>query len=160
MAEMVTLNVNGRPRNGAGPEGKSLLFALREDLGLLGTHYGCGEGQCGACTVLVDGKPMRSCLLNVDRVKGRQVTSVEGLASEGKLHPLQQAFLEEDALQCGYCTSGMLMSGAALLARYAAPTRTQIVRAMEGNICRCGTYTRIIAAVQRAATITQEQNRG
>ncbi len=160
MAEMVTLNVNGRPRNVAGPEGKSLLFALREDLGLLGTHYGCGEGQCGACTVLVDGKPMRSCLLNVDRVKGRQVTSVEGLASEGKLHPLQQAFLEEDALQCGYCTSGMLMSGAALLARYAAPTRTQIVRAMEGNICRCGTYTRIIAAVQRAATITQEQNRG
>ncbi len=158
MAASATLTVNGRVRSVTDPEGKSLLSALRDDLGLVGTHYGCGEGQCGACTVLVDGKPVRSCLLEVSQVEGKSITSVEGLATEDGLHPLQAAFLEQDALQCGYCTSGMIMSGVALLARHPSPTRAQIVHAMEGNICRCGTYTRIIAAIEGAATIGRERS--
>ena len=128
-----------------------LLSVLRDQLDLTGSKYGCGEGQCGACTVLIDGNPRHSCVTPVSAVGKKQITTIEGLAREGALHPLQQAFLEEGAMQCAYCTSGMIMTGAALLKAMPAPTEAQIVEYMQGNICRCGTYPRIVAAVQRAA---------
>jgi len=151
MPKVTELHINGtRHRVDADPA-RSLLSVLRDDLNLTGTKYGCGEGQCGACTVLLDGQPVRSCLTQVGSVAGKQITTIEGLAAHGKLHPLQEAFLQADAMQCGYCTSGMLMSGAALLKKNPNPTVEQIVHAMDGNICRCGTYPRIVAAVQMAA---------
>jgi len=143
--------VNGVRRTlDADPE-RSLLGVLREDLDLTGTKYGCGEGQCGACTVLVDGQPTRSCRTKLQAVAGKAVTTIEGLEKDGHLHPLQQAFLDAGAMQCGYCTAGMIMSGAALLARNADPSPADVARAMEGNVCRCGTYPRIVAAVRAAA---------
>jgi aerobic-type carbon monoxide dehydrogenase small subunit (CoxS/CutS family) len=143
--------VNGVRRTlDADPE-RSLLGVLREDLDLAGTKYGCGEGQCGACTVLVDGQPTRSCRTKLRAVAGKAVTTIEGLEKDGHLHPLQQAFLDAGAMQCGYCTAGMIMSGAALLARNADPSPADVARAMEGNVCRCGTYPRIVAAVRAAA---------
>jgi nicotinate dehydrogenase subunit A len=143
--------VNGERRKlDADPE-RSLLGVLREDLELTGTKYGCGEGQCGACTVLVDGQPARSCRMKVQAVAGKAVTTIEGLEKDGRLHPLQQAFLDAGAMQCGYCTAGMIMSGVALLARNAVPGAADVARALEGNVCRCGTYPRIVAAVQAAA---------
>ena len=138
---------------------KPLLWVLRDDLGLTGSRYGCGEGQCGACTVLVDGAPRRSCITAVGDVAGRMITTIEGLAQSGRLHPLQQAFLRQDALQCGYCTSGMIMSGAALLRRNPSPTRGEIVRRMEGNVCRCGVYHRIVEAIQSVAETVPEEDR-
>ena len=143
--------VNGvRRKLDADPE-RSLLGVLREDLDLTGTKYGCGEGQCGACTVLVDGQPTRSFRTKLQAVAGKAVTTIEGLEKDGHLHPLQQAFLDAGAMQCGYCTAGMIMSGAALLARNADPSPADVARAMEGNVCRCGTYPRIVAAVRAAA---------
>ncbi len=130
---------------------RPLLGVLRDDLGLTGSKYGCGEGQCGACMVLVEGQATFSCLTSVGSVMNRPVTTIEGLDRGGKLHPVQQAFLEEDALQCGYCTSGMIISGVALLSQNPAPTRTEIVQGMNRNLCRCCVYPRIIAAVERAA---------
>jgi aerobic-type carbon monoxide dehydrogenase small subunit (CoxS/CutS family) len=127
------------------------LSVLRDDLDLTGAKYGCGEGRCGACTVLIDGQPARSCLTRVGAVAGKAVTTVEGLETDGQLHPLQQAFLDLGALQCGYCTSGMIVAGAGLLARNSSPTDQEIVQAMDGNVCRCGTYTRIMAAIRKAA---------
>jgi aerobic-type carbon monoxide dehydrogenase small subunit (CoxS/CutS family) len=129
----------------------SLLTVLREHLDLTGTKYGCGEGQCGACTVLIDGRAQRSCITKAAAVAEKQITTIEGLADGDRLHPLQEAFLTEGAMQCGYCTSGMIMSAAALLDRNHAPTQKEIVDFMDGNICRCGTYSRIISAIQRAA---------
>ncbi len=129
---------------------RTLLSVLREDLELTGTRYGCGEGQCGACTVQMGGIATRSCVLKVGSVKG-PVTTVEGLAANGKLHKLQQAFLDECAFQCGYCTSGMLMSAASLLARKRAPSDDDILQAMQGNICRCGMFRRIGRAIRRAS---------
>ena len=151
MANVKELLVNGRkcPVN-ADPE-RPLLGVLREDLELTGTHYGCGEAQCGACTVLVNGSPIRSCVTPVGSVAGKQITTVEGLEKNGQLTPLQEAFLAEGAMQCAYCTSGMLMSATALLRKNPHPSRSEIAHAMEGNICRCGVYPRILAAIQRAS---------
>jgi aerobic-type carbon monoxide dehydrogenase small subunit (CoxS/CutS family) len=130
---------------------RRLLWVLRDELELTGAKYGCGEGQCGACTVLIDGAPVRSCITRVSTVAGKQITTIEGLAQNGSLHPLQQAFIEADAMQCGYCTPGMILSGVSLLKKTPQPSEPEIRRALEGNVCRCGTYPRIIAAVQMAA---------
>ena len=147
----IKLTVNGAAHTvSADPESK-LLYVLRDDLDLTGTHYGCGEGQCGACTVLLDGRPTRSCLVPVSAVEGVQITTIEGIERSGKLHPVQQAFLDEDAMQCGYCTSGMILAAVALLQHTPHPTEDQIQRGMQGNVCRCGTYRRIIRAVQKAS---------
>jgi aerobic-type carbon monoxide dehydrogenase small subunit (CoxS/CutS family) len=147
----VTLIVNGRPRSLDVDPDRSLLSVLRDDLDLTGAKYGCGEGQCGACTVLLAGKPVRSCITPVSMARGKPIVTVEGLEKDGRLHPLQQAFVEVGAMQCGYCTPGMILSGVALLARKPDPTEAEIVGAMQGNICRCGTYTRIVAAIRLAA---------
>lgn len=143
-----TLHVNGI-RHTIDSPGRSLLTVLREDLDLT-VKYGCGEGQCGACTVLVDGRPTRSCQTTAGAVAGKQITTIEGLEENGRPHPVQQAFLDLDALQCGYCTSGMILGAVALLRKTPQPSRADIVRAMEGHICRCGVYPRIVAAIQRA----------
>jgi len=150
---MVKLRVNGSVHEvDADPE-RSLLSVLRDELDLTGTKYGCGEGQCGACTVLVDGKPTLSCQLPVGRAEGKRITTIEGLAKDGVLHPLQQAFIDLDAMQCGYCTPGMILAGVALLAKNRDPSDAQIVEALEGHLCRCGTYQRITAAVHQAAQV-------
>ena len=129
----------------------SLLTVLREYLDLTGSKYGCGEGQCGACTVLINGKAQRSCITRVGSVSGKQVTTIEGLAKADRLHPVQQAFLDEGAMQCAYCTSGMIMSAVALLQKNAEPDEKEILDFMDANVCRCGTYSRIMRAIQRAA---------
>jgi aerobic-type carbon monoxide dehydrogenase small subunit (CoxS/CutS family) len=146
------LHINGRDERVDVPPTESLLSALRTELGLTGAKYGCGEGQCGACTVLVDGQAVRSCVSPVSTLQGKRITTIEGLAAApGTLHRVQQAFAEQDAMQCGYCTAGMIMSAAALLSRQPDPTEDQIVRGMNGNICRCGSHPRIIAAIRKAA---------
>jgi aerobic-type carbon monoxide dehydrogenase small subunit (CoxS/CutS family) len=145
------IQVNGTKRRVEVGGERSLLSVLRDELDLTGAKYGCGEGQCGACTVLVDGRAVRSCLIQAASVEGKQITTIEGLERKGELHPLQEAFLSEEAMQCGYCTAGMIMSGVGLLKRNPNPTDAEILRAMEGNVCRCGTYPRIVAAVRRAA---------
>jgi nicotinate dehydrogenase subunit A len=152
MSNITSLNVNGKklPVN-VDPQ-TSLLSVLRNDLELTGTKYGCGEAQCGACTVLVEGQPIRSCVTLVGKVADKSLTTIEGLEKDGQLHPLQEAFLEADAMQCGYCTSGMIMSAMPLFNKNARPTKAEIVRHMDGNICRCGTYQRIIAAIEMAST--------
>ncbi len=156
---LAEMRVNGESVRVEVDPRKPLLWVLRDDLGLTGSHYGCGEGQCGACTVLVDGTARRSCVTAVGDVAGRTITTIEGIAEEGRLHPLQSAFLREDALQCGYCTSGMIVSGVALLRRNPNPTSREIARHMEGNICRCGVYHRIVAAIRSVSETTPEDNR-
>ena len=156
MPKITELRINGtRVRVNAEAE-RSLLSVLRDDLDLTGAKYGCGEGQCGACTVLLDGAPARSCITQVGAVTSRQITTIEGLEQNGKLHPLQEAFLEFDAMQCGYCTAGMILSGVALLRKNPHPTKEEILHAMQGNICRCGTYPRILAAASKAARAGKE----
>jgi isoquinoline 1-oxidoreductase subunit alpha len=145
------LIINGQKHELQIDSGKNLLEVLRDDLHLTGTKYGCGEGQCGSCTILLEGRPVRSCITRADNAAGREIITVEGLEQDGQLHPLQEAFLEEDAFQCAYCTSGMIMSGVALLNKTPEPSRRQIINAMQGNICRCGTYSRIITAITQAA---------
>jgi len=147
----ITLIVNGTERTTETAPGESLLSVLRYRLGLTGTKYGCGEGQCGACTVLVEGRATRSCIAPVESVAGEKIVTIEGLAQNGRLSPLQQAFLDEEAFQCAYCTSGMIMSAQGLLAITPHPTDEQIIQRMNGNVCRCGTYPRIMAAIRRAA---------
>ena len=147
-----TLLVNGVEHKVEVASEASLLNVLRDDLGLTGAKYGCGEGQCGACTVLVDGSPVRSCRIQIGSAAGKKITTIEGLAASSSLHPVQQAFLELEAFQCGYCTPGMVMSAAALLQRIPQPRREQIITHMNGNVCRCGAYLRIIEAVQHAAS--------
>ena len=142
----------------ADPEA-SLLSVLREQTNLTGAKYGCGEGQCGACTVLLDGSPVRSCLTPMRAVAGRQITTIEGLEDQGQLHPVQEAFLEMGALQCGYCTPGMILSGVGLLNKNPNPTREEVLRFMQGNICRCGAYPRILAAMEKAAAIVGKKDR-
>ena len=127
-----------------------LLWVLRDQLELTGSKYGCGEGHCGACTVLIDGAPVRSCITPVAKVAGKDITTIEGLAQNGRLHPLQEAFIQADAMQCGYCTPGMILSGVGLLKKTPHPSEPEIRRALEGNVCRCGTYPRIVAAMQMA----------
>jgi aerobic-type carbon monoxide dehydrogenase small subunit (CoxS/CutS family) len=156
MSKVSELHVNGSRRRVDVDSERSLLSVLRDDLDLTGSKYGCGEGQCGACTVLINGVPRRSCITTVGSVVGRQITTIEGLEQNGQLHPLQQAFLDVGAMQCGYCTSGMIMMGVGVLKQYPNPTEEQIVRFMDGNVCRCGTYSRIVAAVSRAAKILKE----
>jgi len=151
MAEAMELMVNGARHAVQAEPGTSLLSVLRNEIGLTGTKYGCGEGQCGACTVLLDGEPQRSCITRVGSVGQRRITTIEGLEQDGRLHPLQQAFLDAGALQCGYCTPGMILTGVALLKAKPNPSAGDIVDFMDGNICRCGTYRRIVAAVQQAA---------
>jgi aerobic-type carbon monoxide dehydrogenase small subunit (CoxS/CutS family) len=146
-----TLNINGRDHVVHASPGRKLLSILRDDLDLTGTKYGCGEGQCGACTVLVDGSPIRSCTTAVETVAGKRIVTIEGLEQNGQLHPVQQAFLDADTLQCGYCTSGMIMSAVGLIRKNANPSDRDIRESLNGNICRCGTYPRIIAAVRMAA---------
>lgn len=148
----IRLAVNGKPYTVDADPQTSLLSVLREQLDLTGSKYGCGEGQCGACTVLIEGKAQRSCVTTVGAVAQRQITTIEGLASGEQLHPVQEAFLNAGAMQCGYCTSGMIMSAVALLKRNPAPKESEIIEFMDGNICRCGTYPRIVAAIQKAAT--------
>ena len=147
----LTLMVNGSSRAVEAPPEESLLSVLRNRLQLTGTKYGCGEGECGACTVLLNGKPVRSCRTHVGDAAGKKITTIEGLEQNGRLHPVQQAFLEQEAFQCAYCTSGMIMSAAGLLMNKADPSDEEIVRQMNGNICRCGTYARIVVAVRQAA---------
>jgi aerobic-type carbon monoxide dehydrogenase small subunit (CoxS/CutS family) len=147
------LHVNGSKRRVEAEADRSLLNVLREDLDLTGSKYGCGEGQCGACTVLIDGQATRSCVTRVGAVAGKKIVTIESLESGGKLHPVQQAFVETGAMQCAYCTSGMVMSAVALLSKKSDPTPQEIVRFMDGNICRCGTYPRIVAAIQKAARV-------
>ncbi|HLJ94791.1 MAG TPA: (2Fe-2S)-binding protein [Gemmataceae bacterium] len=151
MTSVTELHVNGTKQRIEAAPARSLLSVLRDDLDLCGSKYGCGEGRCGACTVSIDGKPTRSCTTQVGDCVGKQIGTIEGLAQDGKLHPLQEAFLEVGAMQCGYCTPGMIMAGVALLRKNADPSLVEIIRAMEGNICRCGTYSRIILAIQKAA---------
>jgi nicotinate dehydrogenase subunit A len=156
----IDLLVNGtRRRLEADPE-RSLLTVLREDLDLTGAKYGCGEGQCGACTVLIEGQATRSCLTKLGALAGKSVTTIEGLETGGQLHPLQQAFLDTGAMQCGYCTAGMIVAGASLLRRNPDPEEPEIRRALEGNVCRCGTYARIVAAVRAAAAAGTSTTRG
>lgn len=145
------LEINGQACEVAASGERSLLSVLRDDLELTGCKYGCGEGECGACTVLIDGKAMRSCITALSECAGKRITTIEGLAKGEHLHPLQQAFIDCGALQCGYCTPGMILSGAALLKQHPQPTREQIIEGMNGNLCRCGTYTRIVAALEQAA---------
>jgi len=151
MPKTTELRINGARRQIQADPERSLLSVLRDDLDLTGSKYGCGEGQCGACTVLLDGAAVRSCVTPVRAVAGREITTIEGLEKNGRLHPLQQAFIDAESMQCGYCTSGMIISGVALLRANANPARPEIVRAMQGNVCRCGTYPRILLAVQMAA---------
>jgi len=152
---MTRLQLNGEQRESSADPRRSLLSILRDDLALTGCKYGCGEGECGACTVLIDGQATRSCITTLADCAGKKITTIEGLASGEKLHPLQTAFIECNALQCGYCTTGMIMTGAALLQKHAQPTRDQIIEHMNGNICRCGTYTRILAAIDRATELSK-----
>jgi nicotinate dehydrogenase subunit A len=147
----IELIVNGRPVELDVDPTKPLLSVLREDLSLRGSRFGCGLEQCGACMVLIDGEPSHSCAREIGTLVGCRITTVEGLSENGQLHPLQQAFLDEQAGQCGYCLSGILVSAAALLERNANPSRADIVAALDRNLCRCGVHNRIIRAVQKAA---------
>jgi aerobic-type carbon monoxide dehydrogenase small subunit (CoxS/CutS family) len=159
MAKPMELEVNGKRYAVSYPPGTPLLYVLRDELGLTGTKYGCGEGQCGACTVLIGGAPRRSCQIAVSAAATKPITTIEGLEKEGKLHPVQQAFLEAGAFQCAYCTPGMVMSSVGLLQTNANPSQADIVQFLQGNVCRCGTHPRIVEAVQRAAKLMQEHAR-
>ncbi len=151
MKQRVTLNVNGESREALVASHKTLLEVLREDLGLTGTKHGCELGECGTCTVLLDGEPVLSCLALPLETEGRRITTVEGMADGGRLHPLQQAFAELGAAQCGYCTPGILLTASALLAERPSPTRQEVKEALAGNLCRCTGYTKILDAVELAA---------
>jgi aerobic-type carbon monoxide dehydrogenase small subunit (CoxS/CutS family) len=159
MPKTTDLRVNGAKLQVQADPERSLLSVLRDDLDLTGSKYGCGEGQCGACTVLLDGTAVRSCVTPLRAVAGREITTIEGLEKNGRLHPVQQAFLDAESMQCGYCTSGMILSGLALLRANANPARPEIVKAMQGNVCRCGTYPRILLAVEMAAQRLREERK-
>jgi aerobic-type carbon monoxide dehydrogenase small subunit (CoxS/CutS family) len=159
MPDVQELRINGKTVRVDADRDRPLLGVLRDDLGLTGSKYGCGEGRCGACTVLIDGAPARSCITKLGAVAAREITTIEGLEKDGRLHPLQRAFLDAGAMQCAYCTSGMIVTGAALLRENPNPSQHDIVEYMDGNICRCGTYTRIIAAIRSAARAVKEASR-
>ncbi len=151
MEETVQFKLNGKPTTLTVDSDRKLLWVLRTDLDLTGTKYGCGEGICGACTVLVGGQAMRSCQLTVKDIAGKEVMTIEGLALDGKLHPVQKAFMEHDAFQCGYCTSGMILTAASFLKDHPQPSQSDIITGMDDNLCRCGAHKRIVEAVQSAA---------
>jgi aerobic-type carbon monoxide dehydrogenase small subunit (CoxS/CutS family) len=157
MAKPIELEVNGKRYPVQSDPETPLLFVLRNELGLTGSKYGCGEGQCGACTVLLGGAPRRSCQISVSAAATRPITTIEGLEKDGRLHPVQQAFLDVGAFQCAYCTSGMIMSSVALLQTKANPIPADVVQFLQGNICRCGTHPRIMEAVRHAAKMMQER---
>jgi aerobic-type carbon monoxide dehydrogenase small subunit (CoxS/CutS family) len=156
MAIPLQIEVNGKRYAVKYPGDTPLLYVLRDELGLTGTKYGCGEGQCGACTVLLGGAPRRSCQIPVSAALGRPITTIEGLEQNGKLHPVQQAFLDAGAFQCAYCTSGMIMSSVGLLKANPNPSPADIVQGLQGNLCRCGTHPRIMEAVLNAVKISRE----
>lgn len=147
----ISFTLNGKPVRLTTEGDRKLLTVLRNDLGLTGTKYGCGVGFCGACTVLVGNDAVRSCQLPIKNVRGKEVTTIEGLDKNGKLHPLQQAFMEHDALQCGFCTPGMIMNAYSLLLKNPQPTQEEIVANMDDNLCRCGAHTQIIQAIKTAS---------
>ena len=151
MKETIKFTLNGAPTEISVDSDRKLLWVLRTDLGLTGTKFGCGEGICGACTVLVNGDAVRSCQINVGAVAGSEVRTIEGLAEKGRLHPIQEAFIRNDALQCGFCTSGMIMTSHSFLAGNPQPTRDQIIAGLDYNLCRCGAHVRIVKAVEEAA---------
>lgn len=153
----IEFSVNGRNVTIPASSDRSLLSVLREDLDLTGTKYGCGERQCGACVVLIDGQPAPACATPIGAVEHHAVTTIEGLAQDGQLHPLQQAFLDEGAFQCGYCTPGMILAGVALLAAQSDPADEQIIAALDRHLCRCGSYPRILRAIHRAAAARQTE---
>jgi aerobic-type carbon monoxide dehydrogenase small subunit (CoxS/CutS family) len=159
MAKPIGLEVNDKQYSVNYPPDTPLLYVLRDELGFTGTKYGCGEGQCGSCTVLLDGAPRRSCQIPVSAADGRPITTIEGLEKDGKLHPVQQAFLDAGAFQCAFCTSGMIMSSVGLLKTNPNPNRVDIVQSLQGNVCRCGTHPRIVEAVLSAAKTLQETGR-
>ena len=151
MEETISFQLNGKKRDALIDPTETLLWVLRNHFGLTGTKYGCGMGFCGSCTVLIDNEAIRSCTIPVGDVKGKNVVTIEGLANNGELHPVQKAFIEHDALQCGYCTPGMIMNAAGLLLKNPSPSTDQIKEGMENNFCRCGAHVRIVAAVETAA---------
>ena len=155
----IEIEVNGKRFPVNYPPDTPLLYVLRDELGLTGSKYGCGEGQCGACTVLLGGAPRRSCQIPLSAAAGRPITTIEGLEKDGRLHPVQQAFLDAGAFQCAYCTSGMIMSSVGLLQSNANPSPADVVQFLQGNVCRCGTHPRIIEAVRHAAKLMQEHGR-
>jgi aerobic-type carbon monoxide dehydrogenase small subunit (CoxS/CutS family) len=157
VGQTVELEVNGKRYPVYYPPDTPLLYVLRDELGLTGTKYGCGEGMCGACTVLLGATARRSCQIPMSAATGKPITTIEGLEKNGTLHPVQQAFLEEGAFQCAYCTSGMIMSSVSLLQANHSPTQEQIVQSLQGNICRCGTHPRIVEAVRKASAKLQER---
>jgi len=157
MAKPIELEVNGKRYSVQCDPETPLLSVLRDELALTGTKYGCGEGQCGACTVLMDGAPRRSCQIPVSAAAAKSIITIEGLEKAGRLHPVQQAFLDAGAFQCAYCTSGMILSSVGLLATNRNPTSAEIIQSLQGNMCRCGTYPRIIEAVHQAAKSMQER---
>jgi len=151
MEEKLSFTLNGRKTEVLIDTTQTLLWVLRNHFGLTGTKYGCGTGFCGACTVLIDNEPVRSCMLPVGDVAGKSVVTIEGLEKKGRLHPVQKAFVEQDALQCGFCTPGMILTAVGLLIKNPSPTRQQIIEGMEENLCRCGSHNRIIDAVEAAS---------
>lgn len=153
MEQSISFKLNGKEVSVNTDPDRMLLWVLRTDLGLTGTKFGCGEGQCGACTVILGNRAVRSCITPMGIVKGKEVTTIEGLAQNGKLHPIQEAFVKHDALQCGFCTSGMILNAYGLLLKNPSPTRQQIIDGMEYNLCRCGAHVRIIRAIEEAAQV-------
>ena len=151
MTETISFKLNGKSVSVTTDGQRPLLWVLRTDLGLTGTKFGCGKALCGACTVLVDSIAVHSCVLPAKNISGKEVLTIEGLAQDGKLHPLQKAFVEHDALQCGFCTPGMILNAYSLLLKNPRPTRVEIIQGMEGNLCRCGAHNRVIRAIQSAA---------
>lgn len=156
MKTTVQFTLNGKPQRATTDSRRSLLEVLREDFDLTGTKFGCGEGDCRACTVLIDGRAVRSCQTDIGDVMGAKVETIESLAADGRLHPVQEAFVKEGAMQCGYCVPGMVLTTVALLKRNANPSREQIVEALNGNLCRCCGYVNILKAVEQAAGATKE----
>ncbi len=156
MNETISFKLNGKSVSLNTDSERALLWVLRTDLGMTGTKYGCGKTYCGACTVIVDDRAVRSCALPVRSVKGKEVITIEGLTNNGKLHPIQEAFVKHDAHQCGFCTPGMILNAYGLLLRNPQPTKEEIIQGMENNLCRCGVHTRIIRAIQSAAELMKE----
>ena len=156
MKSSVRFALNDKPVTWTGEDNRILLWVLRTEYNLTGSKYGCGEGFCGACTVLIDGEAVRSCKFPMKEVKGKHVTTIEGLSKNGDLHPLQKAFIEHDALQCGFCTPGMIMNAASLLSKKPRLSKSEIIEGMERNLCRCGTYNRILQALEDAAQTIQK----
>jgi len=151
MEEKISFSLNGKRTEITTDPSQTLLWVLRNQLGMTGTKFGCGSGFCGACTVLINKEPTRTCMLPVSDIAGKEIITIEGLGRNGKLHPVQKAFIEHDALQCGYCTPGMIMTAAGMLLKNPAPTRQQIIEGLEQNLCRCGAHTRILDAVETAS---------